>query len=146
MSARILSADEHVTVSLSIPKQTTACTALMTKEHEPMVVRKYTQKGFPLYVALICGANLDDLDSVVLDFFFAEENKVEVTNDSIQGKRNIAGQLTDLLVSHYGRRTEGVAVIWYVDKMIVSSLFGDFMNHASCKAELYACLQLMCHI
>lgn len=132
-------AEEHLT-----HKKPTVDTALMTKEHEPMIVRKYTQMGFPLYVSLICGANLDDLDVVVKQF--RKEHKELIKSDSIQDKRTFCGLLTEALVEHYGDKTEGVAVCWYVDKMWVSSLFGDFMNHAPCKAELYSILSIMPHV
>jgi len=120
-------------------------TSLMTKECEPMIVRKYMHPGgFPMYVGLICGANLDDLDKVVLEFM--EDNIERVRNNSIQDKRNVAGELTELLCKTYKRKTEGVAVLWYVDKMFISSLWGDFMVHAPCKAELYAIVNTLPHI
>lgn len=122
----------------------TAATSLMSKEHEPLIIRKYTNKGFPLYISLICGANLDDLDRIVISFL--RDNKKRIKDDSIQTKRNLCGELTETLVEHYGDKTEGVAVLWYVDKMWVSSLFGDFMNHAPCKVELFTLLSIMPHI
>ena len=121
-----------------------AATSLMSKEHEPLIIRKFTNKGFPLYVSLICGANLDDLDVVVMRFM--KDNKKRIKDDSIQTKRNLCGELTEALVEHYGDKTEGVAVLWYVDKMWVSSLYGDMMNHAPCKLELFTLLSIMPHI
>lgn len=121
-----------------------AATALMTKEHEPLIIRKYTQYGFPLYIAMICGANLDNLDDVVLDF--VDKNKAMLMSNSIQQKRNLCGLLTEHICKTYGRKAEGVAVLWYMDKMWVSSLFGDFMNHAPCKIELFTLLSIMPHV
>ena len=40
-------------------------TKLIDKSYSPLIVRKYTRLGFPLYIALICDANLEDLDTVV---------------------------------------------------------------------------------
>jgi len=121
-----------------------AITSLMTKEHEPLIIRKYTQKGFPLYVSLICGANLDNLDTIVLDF--VDKNESLLQSGSIQDKRNLCGMLTEHLCKTYGRKAEGVAVLWYMDKMWVSSLYGDMMNHESCKLELFTLLSIMPHI
>lgn len=127
-----------------LQKTLDAATSLMTKEHEPMIVRKYTQMGFPLYISLICGANLDNLDELILGF--CKQNKARIKSNSIQEKRNLCGEMTEMLVNAYGDKTEGVAVVWYVDKMMISSLYGDFMTHASCKEELQLYLNMMCHI
>jgi len=121
-----------------------AITSLMTKEHEPLIVRKYMQYGFPLYVGMICGASLDDLDTVVLEYLDA--NTKLIRSNSIQDKRNICGMLTDHLRGHYYHKAEGVAVCWYVDKMFISSLYGDFMTHYPCKAELYSIINTLPHI
>lgn len=120
-------------------------TSLGSKECEPMIVRKFMYPGgFPLYVGLICGANLDNLDDVVLKFMEANLSRIE--SKSIQDKRNVAGELTVLLCKTYGRKSEGVAVLWYVDKMFISSLWGDFMVHFPCKMELYQIIGVLPHI
>lgn len=119
-------------------------TSLMTKEHEPLIIRKYTQYGFPLYVAMICGADLNNLDELVHSFCYT--NTVLLKSNKIQSMRNVVGMLTEFLREHYGTKVEGIAVIWYVDKMMISSLFGDFMTHTSCRIELYSLLQMSCHV
>ena len=78
-------------------------------------------------------------DKVILDYM--EENKEEGWVDDWQALRNLAGGLTEHLTEVYDK-TEAVAVLFYVDKGFVSSLFGDFMNHNSCKIELFGLLNM----
>lgn len=105
-------------------------TRLVGKEYSPLVIRRYS---LPIltFVALITDDNLDDLDDVVSGFFDSTD-----TPNSIQGMRNVTGQLSEILTKKYPK-TEGVAVIIQADKCTISSLAGDFMNHHQCKAELY---------
>jgi len=114
-------------------------TKLVDKQHSPLIIRKYTHWGFPIFIGMITDDNLSDLDEVIVDYMNinAKENWV---ND-IQKLRNLAGDLTDKLNEYY-YRTEGVAVIFYVDKMFVSSLHGDFMNHTACRIEFYSLLTM----
>lgn len=137
---------KHKDVVIEVPATTgdEATTSLMTKEHEPLIIRKFTQYGFPLYVAMICGANLNDLDNVVHSF--CKENHNLVTDNRIQSMRNVVGKLSEAIRKHYGLKVEGIAVVWYVDKMMISSLFGDFMTHTSCRIELFSLLQMSCHV
>jgi hypothetical protein len=68
----------------------------------------------------------------------------------IQAIRNVTGLLSDHIIKHYDSIksgcVEGVAVLWYVDKTFISSLWGDFMTHASCKNELYFIVNTLPHI
>jgi len=124
-------------------------TRLLYKNWSPMIVRKYQIEGWPMYVAMICDSNLDDLDIVVHNAI-NEAKKDGILTESIQSCRNVCGFLTDTIVDHYNSdRTgsvEGVAVLWYVDKCFISSLYGDFMNHLSCKLELYQIINTLPHI
>jgi len=114
-------------------------TKIIGKEYSPLIIRRYNRLGVPLFVALITDDNLDDLDKFII-------NKIEnATINSIQKARNFAGWLTEELVKHY-KKAEGVAVIIYYDKMMVSSLWGDFMNHTACRIELYTLLLMMTNI
>ena len=61
--------------------------------------------------------------------------------DRTKEARDVAGELTDYLMRHYNS-VEGVAVIFSLDKLLVSSLAGDFMNHAQCRLELYTLLAI----
>lgn len=108
-------------------------TKLVGKEFSPLIIRRYS---LPIltFVALITDDNLDSLDDVVNGFF----DKVILPN-TIQGMRNVAGQLSEILVKQYSK-TEGVAIVVQADKMTISSLAGDFMNHLSCRLELYSLL------
>jgi len=121
-------------------------TRLLNKNYSPLVVRKYQMMGWPLFVSLICDWSLSDLDTVVNK---AEEEFGDI-GDDIQQIRNFCGFLSDRLCAHYNGQKrnciEGVAVLWYVDKCFVSSLYGDFMVHASCKAELFAIINTLPHI
>lgn len=122
-------------------------TRLLNKHYSPLVVRKYQMmKGWPLFVSLICDWSLSDLDLVVNE---AKNNFGEV-HDDIQEVRNFCGFLSDHLYQHYNEKkegcVEGIAVLWYVDKCFVSSLWGDFMVHASCKQELFFIINTLPHI
>ena len=121
-------------------------TRLLDKHYSPLIVRKYQMEGWPLFVALICDVSLSDLDQVVQDFARDQDEKV----DDIQWVRNFCGSLSDRLLTHYNDIksgcVEGIAVLWYVDKCFVSSLYGDFMTHGSCKQELYAIINTLPHI
>lgn len=114
-------------------------TKLIDKHYSPLVIRKYTHWGFPIYIGLITDNDLSSLDRVVTEYM-AEHKDVGWVND-IQKIRNLAGAMTEHLNEYYDR-TEGVAVVFYVDKMFVSSLHGDFMNHTSCRIEFYSLLTM----
>ena len=124
-------------------------TMLLGKQHSPMIIRKTNRMDFPLYIGIICDCDLDDLDVLVNDFI-DERVDPEFNVHSIQTMRNFSGMLSDWIKAHYeGIQTgsvEGVAIIFYVDKLMVSSLRGDFMNHDSCRRELYECINIMTKI
>jgi hypothetical protein len=105
-------------------------TRLVGKEYSPLIIRRYSMPILT-FVALITDDNLNNLDEVVNGFF----GKYELPN-TIQGMRDVAGRLSECLTKEYPK-TEGVAVILEADKMTISSLAGDFMNHTSCRIELY---------
>ena len=114
-------------------------TKLVDKHYSPLVIRKITRYGFPIYIAMITDDSLTELDRVILAYM--EEHKEEGWVNDIQAIRDLAGGLTNHLIETY-EKAEGVAVIFYVDKMFVSSLHGDFMTHAACKSELFSLLQM----
>ncbi len=124
-------------------------TKLLDKNFSPMIIRKYTRIGFPLYVHIICDENLDDLDNVVHDCIdLCKKNNILENN--IQSLRNFTGVLSEKINEHYDMKKRGcvesLGIIFYADKMIISSLQGDAMNHLSCRMELYECLNLMAQI
>lgn len=114
-------------------------TKLVGKHYSPLVIRKFTRWGFPVYVALITDNDLSTLDEVV--WHFMEDKKTDFWVDNLQKVRDLAGMLTDHLLEQY-ERTEGAAVIIMADKTFISSLHGDFMNHAMCRQELYFLLNM----
>ena len=124
---------------LNTTEEPNVFTKLVDKHYSPLVIRKYTHWGFPIYVALIADNDLTDLDHFIREFMstYAKEGWV----NNIQTLRNLAGKMTEVLNEHYDR-AEGVGVIMYVDKMFISSLHGDFMNHTSCRIELYSLLTM----
>jgi len=124
-------------------------TKLLDKSFSPMIIRKYTRIGFPLYVHMICDENLDDLDIIVHDCIdFCRENNI--LSNSIQSLRNFTGILGEKINNHYDEKKRGcvesLGIIFYADKMIISSLQGDCMNHNSCRQELYDSLLIMTQI
>jgi len=108
-------------------------TRVQGKEYSPLIIRRYSVPAL-VFVALITDDDLDNLDVVVRGFF-----DTNPPPNSIQGMRNYAGQLTEMLGKTF-KRSEGVGVIIQADKMTISSLYGDFMNHESCRIELYGLL------
>ena len=124
-------------------------TRLLDKNWSPLILRKYQMEGWPLFISLICDANLNDLDTVVME---ATEKAKELgfMDGNIQDARNYCGFLSDYIKDHYNGVkkgcVEGVAVLWYIDKCFISSLYGDFMVHAPCKAELFAIINTLPHI
>jgi len=114
-----------------------------------LIVRKYQMKGWPMYIGIICDANLNDLDSVVYDIM-EKADALGFINGTIQGTRNTCGLLSDGIVEYYNKVkrgvTEGVIVCWYVDKCFVSSAYGDFMTHEKCAAEFYHIVNTLPHI
>jgi len=124
-------------------------TRLLDKNWSPLIVRKYQMEGWPMYIGIICDANLNDLDRYVYDIMDeADENNF--LDGSIQGVRNTCGLLGDRLVEKYNQVkrgvAEGVIVCWYVDKMFCSSAYGDFMTHNKCAMEFYQIVNTLPHI
>lgn len=117
-------------------------TRLAGKEFSPMIIRR-TSMPFLHWVAIISDDNLDALDDVILEFWQGANRAWEKC--SIQEMRNLCGQLSQK-VSDAFPKTEGVAVIFSADKMLVSSLAGDFMVHEQCRLELYSLLQLSTNV
>jgi len=124
-------------------------TRLLDKNWSPLIVRKYQMESWPLYIGIICDCNLNDLDTVIYDAR-DEAEKFGFLDGNIQDVRNFVGYLSDAIKKHYNAikkgSVEGVAVLWYVDKMFCSSLDGDFMTHYSCKMELYQIVNTLPHI
>jgi len=124
-------------------------TRLLDKNWSPLIVRKYQYSGWPLFVAIICDANLNDLDTVVNEITdSAAQNGF--TNGTIQGVRNFCGFLSDGIVKYYDSikkgSVEGVLICWYVDKMWCSSAFGDMMVHNKCLQEVMFIINTLPHI
>lgn len=120
-----------------------ALTRLTEKAYSPLVIRKLTKFGFPIYVGIITDDNLDSLDEVIVKFI--KKNIEMWKSDSIQDKRDMAGELCDVLTKAF-QKTEGVAITLWIDKACVSSLFGDFMNHFQCKFEYYTLLNMSTNV
>jgi len=94
-------------------------------------------------MSLICDENLDDLDKVVSDYII----NCALDEKSIQNLRNFAGALSSHIIKYYNDKkigcVESCGVIFYADKMLISSLFGDVMNFKACRDELYQGIYLM---
>ena len=128
----------------------TVNTKLLNKNWSPLIVRKYQMRGWPLFISLICDESLSDLDSVINDIDERAEAAGYVSDSDIQANRNYTGYMSDELVKHYNKQrkgcVEGVAVLYYIDKCFISSLYGDFMTHAPCKDELFKIINTLPHI
>jgi hypothetical protein len=113
-------------------------TKLVDKHFSPMVIRKTTTLGFPIFIGIITDDDISDFDDVIMSYI--EENK-EGWTDNIQKMRNFAGGLVECLNTTY-KRTEGSAVVVYADKCFISALHGDLMCHAACKTEFFELLNM----
>ncbi len=124
-------------------------TRLLDKNWSPLIVRKYQMEGWPMYVGIICDANLNDLDQIVYSIMDKAKD-LQFVDGTIQGVRNTCGMLTDEIVKYYNEIKKGVAegviVCWYVDKMFCSSAYGDFMTHQKCAMEFYQIVNTLPHI
>lgn len=124
-------------------------TRLLDKNWSPLIVRKYQMKGWPLFIGIICDANLNDLDNIVYSLT-EEAEKLGMFDGNIQSVRNYCGFLSNGIVNYYNNIkrgcAEGVMICYYVDKMFCSSAFGDLMTHEKCAAEFYSILNMMPHI
>jgi hypothetical protein len=130
-------------------REYSTATRLLDKNYSPMIVRKYQLEGWPLFLGLICDVSLSDLDTVFYEGVADFEQKYGIKDD-IQSIRNFTGFISDYIKDHYNNEktgcVEGIAVLYYVDKIFVSSLYGDFMVHAPCKDELYKIVNTLPHI
>jgi len=130
-------------------KDYTTATRLLDKNYSPLIVRKYQLGGWPCFISLICDISLSDLDDVFYKIV-DEAKKVGLLDDDIQAVRNFTGYVSEKIIEYYDEKkrgcVEGVAVLYYVDKCFISSLWGDFMVHASCKQELYSIINTLPHI
>lgn len=133
--------DETLAALTSAVQQPALSNRLEGKEYSPLVLRRYSTP-FLHWVAVICDSDLSRLDEVVTGEWarFAMPDA-----PSIQDMRNLCGSLCER-VSRSFANIEGVAVILSADKMLVSSLYGDFMVHAQCRLELYSLLYLSTNV
>ncbi len=124
-------------------------TRLLNKNYSPLCVRKYQMEGWPLFVGIICDLALSDLDEVVHETA-DEARKAGMFSNDIQSLRNFTGVLSDSILEHYNSiktgSVEGVAIFYYIDKCAISSLWGDFMTHESCRNEFYFIINTLPHI
>jgi hypothetical protein len=118
-------------------KKFTPLTRLSGKEYSPLVIRRVSMP-FLHWVAIISDDNLDSLDEIIQKFW--KDNPLKNVT-TIQEMRNQVGKLQEVVISSYPRM-EGCAVIFSADKMLISSLAGDFMVHEQCRLELYSLLNL----
>lgn len=110
-------------------------TKLSGKEYSPLILRRYSIP-FLHWVGIISDDDLSPLDEIVVKFWQASPPQT-----SIQEMRNTCGELQKQILDAFPR-IEGCAVIFAADKMLVSSLAGDFMNHLGCRLELYSLLNM----
>ena len=115
-------------------------TRLAGKEYSPLIIRRYSTPILH-WVALITDDDLNKLDEYMREYW--KGHSLDFVN--IQDFRNIAGEISELLQQKF-ERTEGAAVIISADKMLISSLYGDFMVHEQCRIELYSLLNLSTQI
>lgn len=118
-----------------------ALTQLSEKNHCPMVVRRYSKWGPPIFIGVIADDDLSDLDDTVVAFMNQESSVAAWKSHNLQRMRNLAGNLSERLIKQYPRM-EGLGVLLVIDKGFIASLHGDFMSHQQCKQEWIGYLQL----
>ena len=114
-------------------------TRLEGKEFSPLVIRRYSTPILH-FVAVISDDNLNELDNVCRACWIDESGN-EFRPTGIQDFRNQAGYISEVVYKNFPK-SEGIAVIISADKLMISSLFGDFMVHGQCKSELYSLLNM----
>jgi hypothetical protein len=124
-------------------------TRLFEKHYSPLIVRRHYVGQGPLFVGIICDADLSDLDQVILDIVDESEKKGLLKNN-IQSARNFAGYMNDQIEKHYNsiKRgvVEGVGVLFYADNCMISSMNKNFMCHEKCAYEFYSIVNIMTKI
>jgi len=124
-------------------------TRLLQKNFSPLVVRKFQILSWPMFIGVICDANLDDLDDVVLNSVDKCKD-LGFLNGTIQGSRNTCGFISEEISNHYNaiKRNcmEGSLVFWYVDKCAIASATGDLMSHEKCCMEFYQIVNILTKI
>lgn len=118
-----------------------ALTQLSEKNHCPMVTRRYSKYGPPIFVGIITDDDLSDMDDTVIEFMNQEDSQAAWKSHNIQQVRNLCGNLSECLIKKYPRM-EGLAVMFVIDKGFITSLHGDFMSHQQCKFEFYMQVQI----
>jgi hypothetical protein len=125
-------------------------TNLISKNFSPLFIRKYNIiNGWPLYISMIVDEDVSDIDSVVNSVVTACKDSGMLENN-LQSMRNFTGILSETLITHYNKKkencVEGVGILLAIDKAMISSLYGDHMNHTMCRNEFYSILNMMPHI
>jgi hypothetical protein len=143
-----LNTGETANKGLAMDDSKTA-TRLFQKQFSPLVVRRHYVGQGPLFVGIICDADLSDLDTVILDIV-DESEKLGLLTNNIQAARNFAGYMNDRIEKHYNgiKRgvVEGVAVLFYADNCMISSTNKNFMCHEKCCNEFYMLCNIMTKI
>jgi len=125
-------------------------TNLISKHYSPMFIRKFNIiNGWPCWVGMICDEDVSDIDKVVNSVVKAAKEAGMITNN-LQNMRNFTGILAETIIDYYNNKkaycVEGVAITLYVDKAYIQNMFGDFMNHTSCRIEYAGALGMLPHI
>ena len=119
---------------------------LVTMEHTTRVVGKQYS---PLYLVKTAHNDISFAIGIISDVGVTEEDIKQTIEKHCQQKpaliqdyRNIAGAVTTDIVQLIERvkkgSCEGVGVLLESGDFVVSSLYGDMMNHAMCRDEFYA--------
>lgn len=127
-------------------------TNLISKNYSPMFIRKFNASqlcNWPLYVSMICDEDVSDIDQVVNGALKAYD-AAGLMGNNLQNMRNLTGIISESMSIHYNNKkencVEGIAVTLYIDKAYIQSFTGDFMNHAQCRQEYTAALNMMTQI
>ena len=127
-------------------------TNLISKNYSPMFIRKFNASqlcNWPLYCSMICDEDVSDIDKVVNGALKAYD-AAGLMGNNLQSMRNLTGIISETLSIYYNNKkencVEGIAVTLYIDKAYIQSFTGDFMNHAQCRQEYTAALNMMTQI
>ena len=114
-------------------------TNLVSKHYSPLCMVCLDGYWTRIFVAVIADPNLDDLYHVVRTAYQSCLNLRGY--DTIQSLRDMSGVISETVVKYYNLKkantVEGVGVVVQRGDVIVSSLYGDFMNHLACRLEFY---------
>ena len=114
-------------------------TNLISKHYSPLSIFKTCYETMDVVVGIIADPNLDELVDITNMVLHKSCNVINY--GTVQGLRDVSGVLSETITKYYNSKkantVEGVGIIIRKGNILISNLYGDFMNHLSCRVEFY---------